>query len=83
MNYRTYIDTEKGYRGKGTHNIKRTIKLLDKLIYEENIKRILVIMEEDHTDIPVLYYTGNIEEYDKFRSEHYESKFGTYTPKHK
>ncbi len=80
--YRTYIYTKKGYEGKGRHNLKRTIKLLDKLIYEEHYNdKILIVIEEDHTDIPIMI--NSTEEYEEFRSEHYETQIRDVPTKYK
>lgn len=82
MNYRTYLNTQNGYIGKGTHNLKRTIKLLDNLIFENNYQdKILIVLEQDNTDIPIII--ENKEEYLKFRSEHYENQIRNAPTKYK
>lgn len=82
MEYRTYLlDIQKGWIGRGTHNIKRTIKLLDKLIYEDQYEGNILIVIEDTQDIPIIL--NNVEEYENFRRDHYENQIRDTSTKYK
>lgn len=70
MEYRIYVDYLKGYKCLGTHNPKRTIKILDSLMNDNTFKLISVVEcdKEHNSEFPAFVYTGfNDEDYIDFK----------------
>ena len=71
VNYRTYIDLGKGYDCYGTHNAKRTIKLLDNIMETEKKEKKILVIECNHDEnyeFPIFLCTSsNDYEYYNFR----------------
>lgn len=73
MLYRTYLETNKGYKALGTYNIKDTLEILDNLIIEEQTNRKILVIEENkklNQDTLVFLHLGNKEEYQEFKDRH-------------
>lgn len=71
MVYKLYKDSGKGYQNKGTYTKEEIIVSLDYTIIKEEFKgRILVVEwnKRDDIEFPAMLYTGNLEQYEKFRN---------------
>ena len=73
IKYRTYIDLGKNYECYGTHNAKRTIKLIDDIMEtQKQDKRILVIEcnYDENCEFPILLCdSSNYNDYYEFRDK--------------
>ena len=73
IKYRTYIDFGKNYECYGTHNAKRTIKLIDDIMEtQKQDKRILVIEcnYDENCEFPILLCdSSNYNDYYEFRDK--------------
>lgn len=85
MEYRIYVSYLVNYECLGTHNAKRTIKILDKVMKDDRFKIVDVIEvnREENYEFPVFVYNGfNMEEYVEFRNTLIEdNKIKKYTKK--
>lgn len=71
MVYKLYKDSGKGYQNKGIYTKEEIIVSLDYTIIKEEFKgRILVVEwnKKDNIEFPAMLYTGNLEQYEKFRN---------------
>ena len=71
MVYKLYKDSGKGYQNKGIYTKEEIIVSLDYMIIKEEFKgRILVVEwnKKDDIEFPAMLYTGNLEQYEKFRN---------------
>ena len=71
MVYKLYKDSGKGYQNKGIYTKEEIIVSLDYTIIKEEFKgRILVVEwnKKDDIEFPAMLYTGNLEQYEKFRN---------------
>lgn len=71
MVYKLYKDSGKGYQKKGIYTKEEIIVSLDYTIIKEEFKgRILVVEwnKRDDIEFPAMLYTGNLEQYEKFRN---------------
>ena len=71
MVYKLYKDSGKGYQNKGIYTKEENIVSLDYTIIKEEFKgRILVVEwnKKDDIEFPAMLYTGNLEQYEKFRN---------------
>lgn len=71
MVYKLYKDSGKGYQNKGIYTKEEIIVSLDHMIIKEEFKgRILVVEwnKKDDIEFPAMLYTGNLEQYEKFRN---------------
>lgn len=71
MIYKLYKDSGKGYQNKGIYTKEEIIVSLDYTIIKEEFKgRILVVEwnKRDDIEFPAMLYTGNLEQYEKFRN---------------
>lgn len=71
MVYKLYKDSGKGYQNKGIYTKEEIIVSLDYTIIKEEFKgRILVVEwnKRDDIEFPAMLYTGNLEQYKKFRN---------------
>ena len=71
MVYKLYKDSGKGYQNKGNYTKEEIIVSLDYTIIKEEFKgRILVVEwnKKDDIEFPAMLYTGNLEQYEKFRN---------------
>ena len=71
MVYKLYKDSGKGYQNKGIYTKEEIIVSLDYTIIKEEFKgRILVVEwnKRDNIEFPAMLYTGNLEQYEKFRN---------------
>lgn len=71
MVYKLYKDSGKGYQNEGTYTKEEIIVSLDYTIIKEQFQgRILVVEwnKRDDIEFPAMLYTGNLEQYEKFRN---------------
>lgn len=71
MVYKLYKDSGKGYQNKGIYTKEEIIVSLDYMIIKEEFKgRILVVEwnKKDDIEFSAMLYTGNLEQYEKFRN---------------
>lgn len=71
MVYKLYKDSGRGYQNKGIYTKEEIIVSLDYTIIKEEFKgRILVVEwnKRDDIEFPAMLYTGNLEQYEKFRN---------------
>ena len=71
MVYTLYKDSGKGYQNKGIYTKEEIIVSLNYTIIKEEFKgRILVVEwnKKDDIEFPAMLYTGNLEQYEKFRN---------------
>lgn len=71
MVYKLYKDSGKGYQNRGIYTKEEIIVSLDYTIIKEEFKgRILVVEwnKRDDIEFPAMLYTGNLEQYEKFRN---------------
>lgn len=71
--YRTYIDLGKNYECYGTHNAKRTIKLIDNIMETEKKEKKILVVEcnyDENYEFPIFLCTSsNDEDYYEFREK--------------
>lgn len=71
MVYKLYKDSGNGYQNKGAYTREEIVISLDYTIIKEQFQgRILVVEwnKRDDIEFPAMLYTGNLEQYEKFRN---------------